>query len=111
MSAYIIGSITITDPERYRAYAKHTPRVIAEHGGRFLVRGGEKSILEGPADPRRVVVIEFPDRAAAEAFYTSANYSKILGIRQSASEGSLMIVDGFDEGAWAAALDDSRKHA
>jgi uncharacterized protein (DUF1330 family) len=111
MAAYIIGSITITDPDRYREYAKHTPRVIAEFGGRFLVRGGEKSILEGPPDARRVVVIEFADRKAAEAFYHSATYGKIRGIRESASEGSLMIVDGFDDRQWVAAVEESRKHA
>ncbi len=110
MAAYIIGQISITDPDRYREYAKHTPRVIAEHGGKFLVRGGDKTSLEGAADQRRVVVIEFPSRAAAEGFYASANYMAIRSIRQAASEGQLMIVDGFDAAAWQAALDESRKH-
>ena len=110
MTAYIIGQITITDLDRYREYAKHTPRLIAEHGGRFLVRGGERTTLEGPADQRRVVEIEFANRAAAEGFYKSAGYSAIRGIRQAASEGDLMIVDGFDPAAWQAAVDESRKH-
>ena len=111
MPAYIVGHVTITDPDIYREYVKHTPRLIADHGGRFLIRGGEKSILEGPADPRRVVVIEFPDRAAAEAFYHGAAYAPVRAIRHSASSGSMMIVDGFDASAWQAAVTESRKQA
>jgi uncharacterized protein (DUF1330 family) len=110
MTAYIIGQITITDPDHYREYAKHTPRLIATHGGRFLVRGGDKTILEGGADARRVVVIEFPDRAAAEAFYNAPDYSGVRAIRMAASEGQLMIVDGFDASTWASIVAESRKH-
>ena len=110
MAAYIIGQITITDPEHYREYTKHTPRLIADHGGRYLVRGGDKTILEGAADARRVVVIEFPDRTAAEAFYNAPDYSGVRAIRLAASEGQLMIVDGFDATTWASVVAESRKH-
>lgn len=40
MTAYIIGRITVTDPERYPDYTAETPALIARHGGRFIVRGG-----------------------------------------------------------------------
>jgi uncharacterized protein (DUF1330 family) len=95
MPAYIIGEIEITDPETYKRYTARTPDVIAKHGGRFVVRGGNGEALEG-ASPRRVVVIEFPDRATAKRFYESPDYQEILKIRLSASNGRLFLVDGVD---------------
>jgi uncharacterized protein (DUF1330 family) len=94
MSAYIIARITVTDPERYPDYTAETPALIAKHGGRFVVRGGAMSSLEGPEETRRIVVIEFPSRAAAEAFYNDPAYAPVRAIRWAAAESELVIVDG-----------------
>lgn len=95
MAAYIIGEIQITDLDAYKRYTAQTPGVIKKYGGRFIVRGGNGEALEGPA-PNRVVVIEFPDRAAAKRFYDAPDYQEILKIRLGASTGRLMLVDGVD---------------
>jgi uncharacterized protein (DUF1330 family) len=110
MTAYCIFHITINDPVRYADYAKHTPRVIAEHGGRMLVRGGDPEIMEGSPPGQRVVVLEFPDRTAAKAFYNSAAYQSIIGIRQGASVAHGVIVDGFAADGWTSAVTESKKH-
>ena len=94
MSAYIIARITVTDPDRYRDYTAETPALIAKHGGRFVVRGGEPATLEGPQEDRRVVVLEFPNRAAAEAFYKDPAYEPVRAIRWAAAESKLILVDG-----------------
>ena len=39
MSAYIIGRITVTDPQDYAAYAEQTEALARKFGGRFLVKG------------------------------------------------------------------------
>lgn len=93
MAAYIVGEVEITDPETYKRYTAQTPGVIGQFGGRFIVRGGNGEALEG-AEPKRIVVIEFPDRAAAKRFYDSPEYQEILKIRLSASKGRLVLVDG-----------------
>ena len=95
MSAYIIVRITVTDPERYPDYTAETPALIAKHGGRFVVRGGALSTLEGPDEARRMVVIEFPSRAAAEAFYNDPAYEPVRAIRWEAADSELIIVDGI----------------
>jgi uncharacterized protein (DUF1330 family) len=41
------------------------------------------------------VIIEFPSRAAAEDWYKSAEYRKIISLRLKSSAGNLIIVDGF----------------
>jgi len=94
MSAYIIACITVTDPERYPDYTAETPALIAKHGGRFVVRGGSPTTLEGPEETRRIVVIEFPSRAAAEAFYNDPVYAPVRAIRWEAADSELILVDG-----------------
>jgi len=93
MTAYLIGRIEVTDPEGYKAYASQTVALAERFGGRFLVKGGAMAQLEG-SGPDRHVVVAFPDRKAAEAFYESAEYKAILPIAQRASQRDLVIVDG-----------------
>jgi uncharacterized protein (DUF1330 family) len=93
MTAYLMGRITVTDPEAYQDYARQTVALAARYGGRFLVKGGPQSVLEGDA-PERHVIIEFPDRQAALDWYNSADYRAILPLAQSASRRDIVIVDG-----------------
>ena len=49
--------------------------------------------LEGGPAPLRVVVIEFPDAAAARGWYESAEYQEILPLRQRASTADVLLVE------------------
>lgn len=104
MTAYIIARVEVRDWDRYRDYMKHTPRVIARFGGRFIVRGAEIHTLEGPPETRRMVVIEFPSLEQAKAFYASDEYGAVKALREGAGEGQFLAVDGFDPAAWAEML-------
>jgi uncharacterized protein (DUF1330 family) len=58
------------------------------------VRGGDISVLEGEWNHPRLVVIEFPSRAAAQGWYNSPDYQKVIGLRLASTTGNLVIVDG-----------------
>ena len=94
MPAYVIAEIAISDPAEYDKYRPLAAASIARHGGRFAVRGGKVSLLEGSPEPQRVVLIEFPDAAAARRWYESSDYQEAIKIRLSASTGRLFIVEG-----------------
>lgn len=93
MAAYLIARIEVTDPARYVDYASQTVDVASKYGGKFLVKGGRMTRPESDG-PERCAVIEFPDRAAAEAFYASPEYAAILPIALEASRRDVVIVDG-----------------
>lgn len=93
MAAYMIARIDVTDPDEYMKYASQTVALAEKHGGKFLVKGGPMKQVEG-SGPERHVVIEFADRAAAEAWYNSDDYQKILPIALGASKRDLVIVEG-----------------
>jgi uncharacterized protein (DUF1330 family) len=94
MPAYVIADVTIKNPEVYAEYRSRVLATVTKYGGRFLVRGGTCDVVEGDWRPGRVVVIEFPDMAAAKAWYGSAEYGPLVKLRQSASTGSLLLIEG-----------------
>ena len=94
-ACYIIGDVTVTNPERYKDYTAQTEGTLAPFGGRFIVRGPEVQQLEGEWSPGRVVVIEFPDRESAQGWWDSEAYEAIKPIRREASTGNLILVEGY----------------
>jgi uncharacterized protein (DUF1330 family) len=94
MSAYVIAEIEVADPAAYEEYRKQVPAVIAKYGGKFLVRGGKVEPREGGWTPKRIVVVEFPSLAQAQKFYDSPDYAPLIKLRQKASKGKLILVEG-----------------
>lgn len=110
MTAYMIARVEVTDPGRMAEYLVHTPRILQRFGGRFVARGAAEATLEGEPEAGRVVVMEFPSVRAAHDFYNSDEYQRAAKIRQEASTGQFIIVDGYDDAAWAQALAASKQH-
>ena len=96
MKAYVIVDVQVTDPARYEDYKKLTPGSLVPFEGKFVVRGGEAKTLEGDWSPSRIVILEFPSREKANAWWSSAEYAPAKAIRQSASAARMILVDGFD---------------
>lgn len=94
MAAYVIAQIEVTDPAQFEAYRQQVPATIAAYGGRYLVRGGESETLEGTWNPKRIVVLEFPDRATAKAWWSSQAYAPVKAIRVAAARTELIAIDG-----------------
>jgi uncharacterized protein (DUF1330 family) len=95
MAAYVIAEIDITDPAADEEYRKQVPGVIAKFGGKYVVRGGKVESLEGGWSPKRLAVVEFPSMDQALKFYRSADYAPLIKLRQKASRGKLIIVEGI----------------
>jgi uncharacterized protein (DUF1330 family) len=96
MTAYVIADIDVHDQEAYREYAALVPDTLKPHGGRFIVRGGARETLEGDWRPRRLVVIEFPSADDARRWHGSPEYAPALAMRQRASTGNLVLVEGAE---------------
>ena len=94
MSAYLIGEIEVTDPAGYEEYRKQVLAVVTKYGGKFLVRGGKVDAKEGGWNPKRVVLLEFPSLAQAQKWYDSPEYAPLIKLRQKASKGKLILVEG-----------------
>ncbi|MDZ5697348.1 DUF1330 domain-containing protein [Chelativorans sp. M5D2P16] len=93
--AYWIARVDVHDGERYKDYIAAARPAFERHGARFVVRGGPFEAMEGAARQRNVV-IEFPSFQAAKDCYNSPEYQEAKAIRQSVSDGELIIADGYD---------------
>jgi uncharacterized protein (DUF1330 family) len=94
MSAYAIAEIEVTDPAAYEDYRRQVPAVVQKYQGKFIVRGGKVDPREGGWTPSRIVVVEFPSMAQAQKWYDSPEYAPLIKLRQKASRGKLILVEG-----------------
>ena len=95
MKAYMIAHIEVTNPDLMAKYREKVPAIVEKYGGKYLVRGGDSVLLEGDFFKHRMVLLEFPDREAAEKFYNSEQYAPIKQMRLAAGNNSSVIVDGL----------------
>ncbi|MDQ6817128.1 MAG: DUF1330 domain-containing protein [Actinomycetota bacterium] len=95
MPAYIIVETQIHDAQQYERYKQASPGAVAAGGGRFLVRGGELSVLEGDWHPSRLVMLEFENLDAAKRFYASPEYQEAKRLRNGAAHLNMVAVEGI----------------
>jgi uncharacterized protein (DUF1330 family) len=94
MSAYLVYSYTVTDPEKYQMYPPAAMPTLAGHDVEVLVADYESEAQEG--SPAAVtVVLRFPSKEAARAWYESPEYQAIKHHRTDNSDGAVVLCDGF----------------
>jgi uncharacterized protein (DUF1330 family) len=98
MAAYLISDVIVRDPVAFEIYRNRAAASIHAFGGRYLVRGGEISVMEGKRHPSALVIVEFPDAETAKRWYASRKYAAALEVRDRALVRSLILVDGMSEG-------------
>ncbi len=92
---YWIARVDVHDLEQYKLYVAANGAPLAKFGARFVVRAGAFEAPEGSSRGRNVV-IEFPSYQAALDCYRSAEYQAAIRLRQPASTGDLIIIEGYD---------------
>jgi len=96
MPAYLLVRANVTDMEQYREYMKLTPAIAEKYGGKFLIRGGEKVILEGPDQPERIVLLKFDSLEAVQRMYNSDEYQAAIKVREGAAQASFVVIEGAE---------------
>jgi len=96
MKSYAVGILDSVEMGPWIVeYLQRIDATLAPFDGHFIVHGGAKTVLEG-ADPGVFIVIEFPDRGAAEGWYRSPDYTAILPLRTEHSVSNVFLIDGVD---------------
>ena len=98
MTGYAIGRFRSV--ERCAAIITYLERIdatLAPFGGRFLIHGQEKVVLEGEWQDD-LVVIAFPDLESARTWYDSPAYREILPLRLAHADGDVFIAGDVGRG-------------
>jgi uncharacterized protein (DUF1330 family) len=94
MSAYAVAHMRqVTMGPPIVDYLERIDATLAPFGGRFIVHGGRFEVLEGDW-PGTLIVIEFPDRDQAVAWYNSEAYQQIIALRTDNSSSDVIVIDG-----------------
>jgi len=94
-SAYIIANVQVTNPQQYEDYKRLSTIAMQTYGAEVCVRGGRVEVLEGDWSPERIVVLKFPDAAAAKRFNDSPEYGAARASRQGAAVMRMVLVEGL----------------
>jgi uncharacterized protein (DUF1330 family)/gamma-glutamylcyclotransferase (GGCT)/AIG2-like uncharacterized protein YtfP len=97
MKYYCVAEFEITDPAWVPAYVQNVTKLVEKHGGRYLARTSNIEKLEGERNaPQVVLIIEWPSRDAALAFYNSNEYKPYRENRMAGAMTELLLVAGED---------------
>ena len=94
MTAWMIVTARIYDRDKFMTgYGPAAARLVSQFGGRYVVRASGAEVLEGPGwDGASVVISEWPDKAAALAFWNSPEYAEVRKLREGLADVSIHIV-------------------
>ena len=92
---YIMGHITVNDPEAYKEYVEKDTPLLQALGGRFIIRGGQSEVVEGEAHQRHVL-IEFDTYEQARTAYFDTGYQAVADIRRRNAESVIILVEGVE---------------
>ena len=95
MAAFVVVQESIENEAIFARYRAKAPATVEAYGGKFLARGGNLEVLEGELPHKRLVILEFPTRQDAIAWYNSPEYQEILPLRLSSSRGIFAVLDGM----------------
>ena len=92
---WVVCYKSISDQDKFAAYAKLAPAAVQASGGKFIVRGPAAQAYENGLK-QRVVVIEFPSLEKALAAHDTPAYKEALKALDGAADRDLRIVEGLD---------------
>ena len=95
MTAYVFAQLSIHDRARYDRYAAAFFPTLQPFGGRLLAADEAPQVLEGDWDREKLVLIAFPDAAAAKAWAASPAYQAIAVDRLAGSEAVVLLAEGL----------------
>ena len=90
---YWMAMVDVTDEAGYPQYIAANKAAFDKYGAKFLVRGGQGQVYEGPA-ASRLVVIEFESYQAALDCFHSPDFQAALTLRQKFSMAHFAVVEG-----------------
>ena len=98
MTHYSVLAVTPTSQDWIPAYLPAANALVAKHGGTYLARTASHQQLEGMTETVGLrIVIEWPSRAAAEAFMADPDYAAHLAARTKGSVSTHFLIEGKDD--------------
>ena len=93
MSAYLIGHITIKNPDKWQTYVEGVRISLMPFEAEVVFRGKRATVLAGEHPHENTVVIKFLDQATLQNWYYSNSYQDLIPIRDEAADVVIISYD------------------
>ena len=95
MPAYMIVTAKIADRDAFiNGYGAAAGKLVEQFGGHYVLRAPGATLLEGSfGDSASMVISEWPDRAAAEAFWNSPEYIEVKKLRDGIADCQVLLIE------------------
>ena len=98
MSYYAVVFVTPKSDAWIPDYLAAVGPLVEKHGGRYLARTQNHERLEGTSEnPGLIAILEWPSKAAAQAFYRDPAYQPSLQARLAGAANDFFLVEGKDD--------------
>ena len=95
---YVVVTIKkVLDLEAFREYADKVMPMIERFGGKYVAVDKTPDVRDGQWPFARTVIVQYPNIAAAKAWYESAEYQEIIPIRKRAIDANIVMVRDPEE--------------
>ena len=97
MAVYLIANVTVTDDAWIPRYAEKVHDIVHKHGGKYLSRSGNLTLIEGDLpDSTLIAILEFPALENVQAFVKDPDYAPFGKTRRDGSVSNLYVIDDTD---------------
>lgn len=94
MAAYCFFDVReVTDPAKLDQYKNGVLATVQQHGGRYLLLGGQCDRVEGTWQPVTPVLIQFSSLEQAYKWYNSEAYKPLKALRLAATSGDAVFIE------------------
>lgn len=89
-AAYVVGQMTVKDPEKWALYRSQVLATLQPFGGELVFRGLQVKAFSGVCLHPDIVVIRFSSMVDAEGWHASEDYQALIPLRQDAADVVLL---------------------
>jgi uncharacterized protein (DUF1330 family) len=94
-AAYGIAEVTVNNQDAYgKEFLPLVQKTIADSGGKFLAAGGKTEALQGTPPAPRVVLIQWPNLDAADAWWNAAATKEAFKVGQKYATFRNYVIEG-----------------
>ncbi len=84
--AYVVGQMTVKNPEKWAQYRSQVLATLLPFGGELVFRGQQAQSFSGINPHPDIVAIRFPSLADAEGWHGSEAYQALIPLRQEGAD-------------------------
>ena len=93
MAAYLIGHITVKNPDKWKIYVSGVQKSLEPFEAEVIFRGKRARVLAGEHPYQNTVVIKFPDQPTLQKWYQSESYQALIPVREQAADVVIISYD------------------